>query len=538
MELIEIKIDQINMGSRIRQDLGDIDGMASSLSRVGQLQPIIINRDHLLVAGGRRLTAAKQLGWDTIAAVYRDTLNEAELREIELEENLKRKDLNWVEEVIGLERVFNLRQARYGESKGGRPSIGDKDGYSQADAAEEFGRVQSNISLDLTLARGIREFPELCDEKSKASAFKRYRLWQETRIRKEQAARNQEKEANLGNAESESEDVRASEDNHMDAKSEQRYAKQSIRKVIWKGKGSLYHADALDFLPRFVDAGGQVDCIVTDPPFGLGMFKEGQAISGGRLASNIGTMYDDDPHETMDLLDKVFMWAGRALKPDGHAYIFFHMTRYEEMYRMARQHFGTCEETPLIWIKNTPGIGDPNRTWVYAYEPILWVNRGRSLIKPQAFNYLRYESVPATQRHHPMQKPAALLRHLISASCVPGEQVLDLFAGSGSTLVAAHQVGVRFIGVEKMEEFHRATTDHLAKELFEEPETPDQMVSKRLQVELEAGFDTTTEMLKEKIAERIKTERKEKEYGRTESLESQEGNSEGVEKRQEDLSEV
>lgn len=480
MEVIDISISEINIGSRIRQDLGDIDGMASSLSRVGQLQPIIINRDNLLIAGGRRLTAAKQLGWEHISATYRDTLNEAELREIELEENLKRKDLNWVEEVIGLERVFNLRQDKYGKAIRGPAAIStEKEGYGQPDAAEEFTRSQSSISLDLLLARAIREYPDIVDEKSKSSAFKRYRLWRETTLRKEQAARNRDNDISVGHGDvpdalaGEEQANESTDDASRERQpSDVRRARQPIRKISWKGKGSLYHADALDFLPRFVDAGGQVDCIVTDPPFGLGMFKEGQTIGGGRLADNVGGMYDDDPHAIIEMLDKVFMWAAKALKPDGHAYIFFHMTRYEEIYRMVRNHFGTCEETPLLWIKNTPGIGDPNRTWVYAYEPILWVNRGRSLIKPQAFNYLRYDSVPANQRHHPMQKPAALLRHLISASCVPGEQVLDLFAGSGSTLVAAHQVGVRFIGVEKMEEFHRATTEHLAKELAEEGDDP------------------------------------------------------------------
>lgn len=480
MELVKIAISDVKWGTRIRQDLGDIDSMVSSLSRVGQLQPIIINRDNLLVAGGRRLTAAKQLGWESIHAVYRETLNEAELREIELEENLKRKDLNWVEEVIGLERVFNLRQEKYGKAERGRPSAfvdETEKPYSQEKAAEEFTRSTSSIGLDLMLARAVREYPELCDEKSKSSAFKRYRLLRETQIRKEQAARDQRKDIDLPT------DVDRTEDKSNDERlvprdtEQTRRARQPIRKIIWKGRGSLYHADARDFVTRFADAGGQVDCIVTDPPFGLGMFKEGQTIGGGRLADNVGGMYDDDPHEIIDMLDEVMMWAGKILKPDGHAYIFFHMTRYEEIFRMIRNHFGTCEETPLIWIKNTPGIGDPNRTWVYAYEPILWVNRGRSLIKPQAFNYLRYDSVPANQRHHPMQKPTALLRHLISASCVPGEQVLDLFAGSGSTLVAASQVGVRFIGVEKMEEFHRSTTEYLSKELAEDSTTPNDIAA-------------------------------------------------------------
>jgi len=200
------------------------------------------------------------------------------------------------------------------------------------------------------------------------------------------------------------------------------------------------------------------------------MHTEGKALSNSRLSENIGGMYEDDPHQIMDMLDEVFGYASQVLKPDGHAYVFFHMTRYEPVYLMLRKHFGDCDETPIIWIKNTPGIGDPNRTWVYAYEPCFHINRGRMLVKPQAFNYLKYDTIPPNQKIHPTEKPAPLLRHLITASCVPGELVLDPFAGSGSTLVAADQVGCKFIGIEKHEPFYRASVERLAERIHEHQE--------------------------------------------------------------------
>jgi site-specific DNA-methyltransferase (adenine-specific) len=177
-------------------------------------------------------------------------------------------------------------------------------------------------------------------------------------------------------------------------------------------------------------------------------------------------MYDDNPYRVMDMLDSVFAQCARVLKPGGHAYIFFHHNKYEDICPMLEKHFPEdVETTPLIWIKNTSGIGDPNRSWVYAYEPLLFVNRGRGLQKPQPFNYLKYDTVPPGQKTHPTEKPTALLRHIISASCVEGEVVLDPFAGSGSTLAAAVQCGCRFMGVELEEQFYTKCLDKLSIEI-------------------------------------------------------------------------
>ena len=84
-------------------------------------------------------------------------------------------------------------------------------------------------------------------------------------------------------------------------------------------------------------------------------------------------------------------------------------------------------------------------------------------MKPQAFNYLKYDTV--SKKIHATQKPVPLLRHLIQASSVPGEIVLDPFAGSGSTLVAAAQLGCKFYGIEQHEPFHRSAAEFISQEL-------------------------------------------------------------------------
>lgn len=63
---------------------------------------------------------------------------------------------------------------------------------------------------------------------------------------------------------------------------------------------------------------------------------------------------------------------------------------------------------------------------------------------------------------HPTQKPVEALQPLIESFSAPGAIVLDPFAGSGSTCVAAYRAGRRYIGIEMLEQYHRAGTERLA----------------------------------------------------------------------------
>ncbi|MFV1304160.1 DNA methyltransferase, partial [Klebsiella pneumoniae] len=65
-------------------------------------------------------------------------------------------------------------------------------------------------------------------------------------------------------------------------------------------------------------------------------------------------------------------------------------------------------------------------------------------------------------RHHPTEKPVTSLQPLIESFTHPGAIVLDPFAGSGSTCVAALQAGRRYIGIELLEQYHRAGQQRLA----------------------------------------------------------------------------
>ncbi|PWT72872.1 MAG: hypothetical protein C5B60_08950 [Chloroflexi bacterium] len=464
---MKVAISTIHVGPRMRVDYGDLDELASSMSRLGQLQPIIVDGDGDLVAGERRMRAAMMLGWKEIEVIAMNDLDEIGRKEVELEENLRRKEFTWPEEVLALEKLYNLKIERYGSRTSGTDGT---EGFGIKDAVDQFERSAGSISQDLQLARALREFPKLAFEKTKSAAFKQWKRLVSHRIREEQARR---RNAAIAAESGPQEEEPATLDNMITPVGVKSIApppaqtpapvEPLVKKAGFKGYGLMYRGDA-EFVLRHMEA-AIIDCIVTDPPYALSMFKgEGQVTSGRRLAEHQGGMYDDDPHRVLDKLDKVIEQCARVLKPNGHAYFFFHHNWYEEIRDILQRHFGDehVESTPIIWIKNTSGIGDPNERWVYSYEPFFFVNKGRHLVKPQGHNYIVTNTVPPGQKTHPTEKPTMLLRQIVQASCVTGEVVLDPYAGSGSTLVAAIEVGCKFYGIELDDVYYQKIVDRLA----------------------------------------------------------------------------
>ena len=112
MNRTALPINEIVVEDRFRRDLGDISGLADSIRRVGLIQPVVINQAKRLIAGGRRLAAVTSLGHTVIDVVYKETLTVDELHEAELEENVRRKDMNWTERCLLVARIHELKQHR------------------------------------------------------------------------------------------------------------------------------------------------------------------------------------------------------------------------------------------------------------------------------------------------------------------------------------------------------------------------------------------------------------------------------------------
>lgn len=89
---MQLPIEQIKIKKRIRTDLGDLDPLIDSLRRHGLMNPVVISERNELIAGHRRLASAKILGWQFIDVQMVKGLSALDQLELEIEENVARKD--------------------------------------------------------------------------------------------------------------------------------------------------------------------------------------------------------------------------------------------------------------------------------------------------------------------------------------------------------------------------------------------------------------------------------------------------------------
>lgn len=106
---MDIQLDKIIIKKRIRKDLGDLRSLMKSMRTYGLMNPVIVNNRMELIAGQRRLESAKQLGWQTIPTIIVNKESDLEKLELEIEENLHRRNLTADELAEGYKRIDKLK---------------------------------------------------------------------------------------------------------------------------------------------------------------------------------------------------------------------------------------------------------------------------------------------------------------------------------------------------------------------------------------------------------------------------------------------
>ena len=249
---------------------------------------------------------------------------------------------------------------------------------------------------------------------------------------------------------------------------------------IWElGEHRLMCGDAADFSDvSLLMAGAEADLIITDPPYNVDYEAKDKSLESAykrnttrKVNEIIGDRMDDD--EFYNFLFRVFSNYCDIAKAGAAVYVF-HADIEGLTFRQAFDASGFALKQVLIWEKNQFVIGRQDYHW--RHEPILygWKEGAAhyfiddrhqdtviieddidfSAMKKQdlvayiekirsdlaARTSVQYEKKPAKSDMHPTMKPVALVGRFIQNSSRHRENVVDLFAGSGTTLIAAEQL--------------------------------------------------------------------------------------------------
>ncbi len=141
----EVLIANIVIGERFRVEYGDMDGLKRSIEKFGLLEPIVLDRENNLLAGGRRVRAYAELGRERIPALYIDEVDDVLAREIELEENIQRENLTWQEVADLTKEIHELKTRKYAgqmaparEDISSGPFMSDEERQKSTEAGRKF----------------------------------------------------------------------------------------------------------------------------------------------------------------------------------------------------------------------------------------------------------------------------------------------------------------------------------------------------------------------------------------------------------------
>jgi len=419
MQLTVIDVHDLTIpGNRQRKEFKpeEITKLADSISQNGLIQPLVIRRDGpnlLLVAGERRLRALQYV-WNfgqsvrcgevtfpegAVPCIYQGEMDPIDAFEMELEENIRRVDLDWKEKAAATSQLYELRRLQAERRGDDPPSIAAIAQEVRGDSGFAYEETRSEILVSKHL-----DDPDVQKAKSVGDAFKVLKRKEETR-----------KNAELG---------------------------IKIGATFNASVHTLMKGDCIDLMGNMEES--SVDVILSDPPYG--MEAQGFGDSGGMLT--IGSHFYDDSFENWSqLMQRFAVSAYRVAKADAHAYLFCDIDNFVFLKSYMSVAGWKCFRTPLVWVNPSgmrapwPDKG-PQRKW----QICLYAVKGEKTVNKLYGDVLTYGS--DENLGHPAQKPVALYTDLLRRSVRPGDVVLDPFCGSGPIFPAAHEFKCRAIGIE------------------------------------------------------------------------------------------
>lgn len=402
--LVKITSIEVDRESRQRRELSGIEELAESMHRLGLIHPIVVEETktgYRLIAGERRLAAAKLLGWEHIQATLHSDLPELTKQQIELEENIKRKDISWQDQVAAVERLHGLMAKTEPD-------------WDVAKTAEHIGYSKSSVKDALMVAKFIKDNQHLAKAQKFSTALNIVRRMKERR------------------------------------------ASSEIEQVLSEQKEvAVIHGDFLEWAKTYT--GPKFNLIHCDFPFGINLHTSDQ-FDGEAKAS-----YKDDPETYDRLLTALVDFGENFIAESAHLIFWFSLPKINET-RKALSRLFVLDNFPLVWVKsdNTGIIPDANRGPRRIYETALFGTRGDRKVVRAVSNAYSAPSAGRNRIHH-SEKPVPVLSYFFQMMVDESTTILDPTCGSGSALCAADALGaVRVLGLEIDQEMASAAQARVA----------------------------------------------------------------------------
>lgn len=329
-----------------------VDAVASSIREFGWQQPIVVDKDGVIIAGHTRYKAAKKLKCDTVPVVVADDLTEDQVKAYRLADNKTGELAEWDTALLDEELA----------------ELADFD--------------MSQFGFDTILQEEARE---------------------------------------------------AEEDDYEVNPPEEPKAK--LGDIYQLGRHRLMCGDSTDAESVYqLCQDGQVDMLLTDPPYGVDYT--------GKTKDTLKIQNDATSDETLrDMLADAFSAANNIMKP-GAVFYIWHADLKALVFRIACQMAGWEVRQVLIWVKNTMIMGRKDYQWKHESCLYGWKDGARHLWASdrKQTTILNFDR-PTKNKEHPTMKPVKLFDYQIQNNTKGGDIVLDLFGGSGTTIVACEQNG-------------------------------------------------------------------------------------------------
>ena len=232
----------------------------------------------------------------------------------------------------------------------------------------------------------------------------------------------------------------------------------------------LYKGDSFKILKRFDR--NQFDMIFLDPPYFLS--NGGITVQSGKMVNVNKATWDENMSQTkkLEYFSHMISTAKNLLKDTGTIWISgtFHNIYYVGV---ALENNGFKIINNITWKKTNPPPNLSCKSFTHSTETILWAKR--SELKKHTFNYQEMKKInegkqmkdvwefPLTKKSEkrngkfPTQKPLSLLNRIILASTNENDKVLDLYNGSGTTVISCLINNRRYVGIDLEKEYLELT---------------------------------------------------------------------------------